>query len=195
MLIPVRFLHGEPHLVFTRRSDHLESHPGEVSFPGGRVEAQDATPCQAALRETQEEIGLPPESIHVVGHLTDYQPHFGPLICTYVGVLEEDAPAPYCASPEEVAEVLHVPLASVVDPEAYPGDHGGEEQVAALGYEGRVWKDEEEDDRVVHYWPLGPETRVWGITGEILARFLAATFAWEPPFDPQRVSSWQEFRS
>ncbi|MDX1612284.1 MAG: CoA pyrophosphatase, partial [Candidatus Thermoplasmatota archaeon] len=91
VLVPFRWRDDHAELIFTRRSAELSSHPGQISFPGGRVDPGDAHPLAAALRETEEEVGIPADAIRVAGHLTDYQPYHGPLICTYVGVLEPDA--------------------------------------------------------------------------------------------------------
>ncbi len=189
VLIPLRVRDGEQELILTRRTDHLSSHPGEVSFPGGRVEAGDEDPRDAALRETEEEVGLPTDHVELAGLLTTYQPFRGPLIHAYVGVLDPQAPEPHRASPGEVAEVLTVPVTSFLE----PGRPLEGRPWAVQGYEARAWWDEDRGDRVVHYWHLDEETRVWGITGELMARFLAHVYDWLPPRRPRRVADVQGF--
>ena len=109
VLVPIFVHDGEPHLVFTRRRDELRRHAGEISFPGGREDAADASRVATALREAHEEIGLPPNAVHVVGAL---QPT--PTIATnyavypFVGLIEPGME--WTLSPREVAEVLELSL-------------------------------------------------------------------------------------
>jgi 8-oxo-dGTP pyrophosphatase MutT (NUDIX family) len=104
----------EPTLLFTRRTDTLARHSGQVSFPGGRCEAGDLTPVQTALRETFEETGIAPSFITVAGYLDRYLTGTGFDIQPVVGLLAEGfALAP---DPREVAEVFEVPLAFLCDP-------------------------------------------------------------------------------
>jgi len=104
----------EPTLLFTRRTDTLARHSGQVSFPGGRCEAGDLTPVQTALRETFEETGIAPSFITVAGYLDRYLTGTGFDIQPVVGLLAEGfALAP---DPREVAEVFEVPLAFLRDP-------------------------------------------------------------------------------
>lgn len=100
-------------LLLTRRTDHLPHHPGQVSFPGGACEAHDASPIETALREAQEEIGLEPGLVEVLGCLPGYQTVTRFLITPVVGYLAQ----PPCLHPDpyEVAEVFEVPLAFVLD--------------------------------------------------------------------------------
>jgi len=103
---------GELHAVLTRRRDDLRRHPGEISFPGGRRDPDDADLQSTALREAQEEIGLPPHAVQILGAL---QPT--PTIATgyavypFVGLIE--AGQAWKLSPREVAEVLELPLAAI----------------------------------------------------------------------------------
>jgi 8-oxo-dGTP pyrophosphatase MutT (NUDIX family) len=104
----------EPTLLFTRRTDTLARHSGQVSFPGGRCEASDLTPVETALRETFEETGIAPGFISVAGYLDRYLTGTGFDIQPVVGLLAEGfALAP---DPREVAEVFEVPLAFLCDP-------------------------------------------------------------------------------
>lgn len=113
VLLPV-ILRDEPALLFTRRTEHLARHSGQVSFPGGRSEAGDLTPVETALRETFEETGIAPSFVTVAGYLDRYLTGTGFDIQPVVGVLADGfALAP---DPREVAEIFEVPLAFLLDP-------------------------------------------------------------------------------
>lgn len=101
-------------VLLTRRTDHLSHHAGQVSFPGGRIEEQDATPAQAALRETEEEIGLARAHIDLIGRLDDYVTGTGFCVAPLVGVIRP--PFELTPDPFEVAEVFEVPLDFLLDP-------------------------------------------------------------------------------
>lgn len=103
----------EPTVVLTRRTDHLVHHPGQISFPGGRIEPEDPHPVAAALREAEEEIGLAPERVEVLGELASYTTRTGFSITPVVGVVRP--PVSFRPDPFEVAEVFEVPLAFVLD--------------------------------------------------------------------------------
>ena len=100
-------------ILLTMRTDHLSSHAGQVSFPGGRSEAFDASPIATALRETQEEVGLAREHIEVLGHLPDYLTGTGYQVTPVVGLVTP--PFELRADPSEVAEIFEVPLAFLMD--------------------------------------------------------------------------------
>jgi 8-oxo-dGTP pyrophosphatase MutT (NUDIX family) len=109
VLVPLYRLDGEIHAVFTRRREDLRRHPGEVSFPGGRHEPEDADLVQTALRETHEEIGLAPEAVRVAGALRPTPTiATGYAIYPFVGVIEPGAR--WTLSPDEVASVLELTL-------------------------------------------------------------------------------------
>lgn len=166
-------------VLFTLRHRELSRHAGQWSFPGGRIEAQDRGPAAAALRETEEEVGVPPACVETLGHLTDYTTYYGLLVCAYVGALAKDAPAPRIAASDEVSGLLVVPLRRLLEPDAYEG--------RTLPGTGR--------NAVVHYWHVaGAEVPVWGITAELLARFLARAYGWQPPKAPRLLRSAEEFR-
>lgn len=101
-------------VIFTQRTTHLKAHSGQVSFPGGRAEAHDPTPEFTALRETQEEIGLPMERVEVVARLPDYLTRTGFRVTPVVGLVE--LPFVLTPDPREVADVFEVPLAFLLDP-------------------------------------------------------------------------------
>jgi 8-oxo-dGTP pyrophosphatase MutT (NUDIX family) len=101
-------------VLLTQRSADLADHPGQISFPGGRVEPQDATLAATALREAYEEIGLPAARISVLGELAQYETVTGYRVTPIVGWVEP--PFPVVPDPVEVAEVFEVPLSFVLDP-------------------------------------------------------------------------------
>ena len=104
----------EPALLFTRRTETLARHSGQVSFPGGRCEADDLSPVETALRETFEETGIAPSFVSMAGYLDRYLTGTGFDIQPVVGVLADGfALAP---DPREVAEIFEVPLAFLCDP-------------------------------------------------------------------------------
>jgi 8-oxo-dGTP pyrophosphatase MutT (NUDIX family) len=101
-------------VLFTRRTPHLSRHAGQVSFPGGRLNADDPSLVRTALRETEEETGIGAEFIHVAGFLDGYETGTGFAILPVVGLLREGfVLAP---DPNEVEEAFEVPLAFLLDP-------------------------------------------------------------------------------
>jgi 8-oxo-dGTP pyrophosphatase MutT (NUDIX family) len=101
-------------VLFTQRSADLPDHAGQISFPGGRVEAEDRDVDVAALRETEEEIGLSRERVTILGRLADYETVSGYRVTPVVGWVEP--PFDIVADPVEVADVFEVPLAFLLEP-------------------------------------------------------------------------------
>ena len=101
-------------VLLTQRTQHLAAHAGQISFPGGRREESDADSVEAALRETEEEVGLPRDHIEVIGRLDTYVTSTGFEVTPVVGLVR--APYPVKLDPFEVAELFEVPLAFVLDP-------------------------------------------------------------------------------
>lgn len=103
-------------VLLTQRTAHLVHHPGQISFPGGRLEEADqGDPVIAALRETEEEIGLPRDRVDILGRLDDYITGTGFIITPVVGVIVP--PVETIADPFEVEEVFEVPLNFLLDPQ------------------------------------------------------------------------------
>ena len=101
-------------VLFTERSRDLPDHPGQISFPGGRVEPQDRDVGAAALRETEEEVGLPRERVTLLGRLADYETVTGYRVTPMVGWIEP--PFDLKPDPVEVADVFEVPLSFLLEP-------------------------------------------------------------------------------
>jgi 8-oxo-dGTP pyrophosphatase MutT (NUDIX family) len=117
VLVPVMRRRDGLKVLLTRRSEALRSHKGQVSFPGGRREASDASAAAAATREAEEETGIPPGAVEVIGYLDDYPTSTRYLVTPVVGLVEDVAEVRPCA--REVAEIFEVPLAFLVDPASF----------------------------------------------------------------------------
>ena len=105
----------EPYALFTRRTDDLPSHAGQICFPGGRYHPDDDTLIRTALREVEEEIGLPPDMVEVAGFLDTYETlNTGFTILPVVGYLRADFKL--IVNPREVAEVFEAPLSYILAP-------------------------------------------------------------------------------
>ncbi len=114
VLVPVIARPGGATVLFTRRTEGLPSHAGQISLPGGRAQAGDAGPVHTALRETFEEVGLAPERVDIVGALDVYETRTGFRVRPVVGVVEA---MPVLALDErEVAYVFEVPFDFLMDP-------------------------------------------------------------------------------
>jgi len=101
-------------VMLTQRTAHLNDHAGQISFPGGRVEEDDADRIQTALREAEEETGLAREAVEVIGRLPDFDIPSGFRVTPIVGWIEP--PVDFNPDPFEVAEVFEVPLHHFLDP-------------------------------------------------------------------------------
>jgi 8-oxo-dGTP pyrophosphatase MutT (NUDIX family) len=114
VLIPLFKKNGEYHILFTRRTDHVAHHKGQISFPGGRQDKSDKDPLATALREAREEMGIEEKDVRILGELDD--------ICTvstdfcvspFVALLPY--PYPYKVNRQEIEEVIEVPLSGLLD--------------------------------------------------------------------------------
>ncbi len=160
VLMPLYERDGEPQVLFIRRTDRVGMHKGEIGFPGGRIEPEDASPLDAALREAEEELGIPPSDVTPIGGLTPVPTIVTSiLIHPFVGRL--DAPPTLRPDPFEVAEAIEVPLATLLDPATYH-----EEEWLLRGARRRVF-----------VYRCGPHD-IWGATGRIVQQFLARLEAW-----------------
>lgn len=113
VLIPVIAHPGELTVLFTQRTQHLKSHSGQVSFPGGRVEQGDASVEFTALREAAEEIGLSADRVEILGRLPDYHTRTGFRVAPVIGLVTP--PLELAPDPREVEAVFEVPLAFLLD--------------------------------------------------------------------------------
>lgn len=113
VLVPLVMHRTELTVLLTERTQHLSDHPGQVAFPGGRIDPEDRDAVHAALREAEEEIGLPPDHVTVIGYLDTYVTGTGYEITPVVGLVR--APYPLRLHAHEVADVFEVPLSFVID--------------------------------------------------------------------------------
>lgn len=114
VLVPVILHAAELTVLFTQRTAHLHDHPGQVAFPGGRSETDDPSPVATALREAEEEIGLPRERVDVLGTLPDYFTSTGFRVTPVVGLVAP--PLDLKLDAFEVADVFEAPLTFLLDP-------------------------------------------------------------------------------
>lgn len=117
VLVPIVDRRPDPSVLFTRRTDHLAHHAGQISFPGGGIEPGDGDAESAALRETEEEIGLGGDRVRVIGRLDDYATRTGFLVTPVVALVD----VPFVIDPDadEVAAVFEVPLAFLLESANY----------------------------------------------------------------------------
>lgn len=142
-------------VLLTLRNGDLRQHAGQVSFPGGRIEADDDGPAVAALRETEEETGIPRTQIQPLGWLDPLATITGYRVLPLVAMLAPDiAPAP---DPREVAEVFEVPFAHFLT--------AGNLRRNAIEYRGHM-------RHVLEYQPHEGGARIWGVTASILQNFV-----------------------
>ena len=113
VLVPLLRVDGEWHLLYTRRTDRVESHKGQVSFPGGACDEGETSPEQTALREAEEEIGLRPEDVRVLGRLNSMATISSFRVTPVVGVISW--PVVFRPAQAEVARVFTMPLAWLAD--------------------------------------------------------------------------------
>lgn len=149
VLVPVWLRPDGARLILTKRSSRLKHHPGQIAFPGGKVDAADAGPMAAALREAQEEIGLDPAKVTVIGALPEHETVTGFAMTPFVGLISGS----FDPTPEagEVEEVFTVPLSHVLDRKQF-------------SIQRRRWMGEW---RRFYSVPYGPYY-IWGATARIL---------------------------
>lgn len=154
VLIPIYKESGSYHVVFIRRTDTVKTHKGQISFPGGTCEKEDASLLETALRESYEEIGLKRDDVEILGELDDELTTTSNYIVTpFVGLI----PWPYrfTRNSDEVDEILKIPLTALLDKDSLKPDtevlDGIELASCAYHHDGRV---------------------IWGATARILNKFL-----------------------
>ncbi len=163
VLVPIINRPDGPTVLLTVRSSDLASHAGQISFPGGRVDAGDANRVATALRETHEEVGIPPSAVDIIGALGVHHGGLGFAVTPIVGVV--DPAAPIAPDPREVAEVFEAPLDWFAD----LANHTTEERTH-LGVTYKMFAA-----------PYG-RFHIWGLTAGIL-RSLAETLQ---PYENER---------
>ncbi len=157
VLVPVFPRDGEYHILFTKRTENMNHHRGEISFPGGVSQPEDKDALQTALRETMEEVGIPPADIEILGTLDDFYSIHGYLITPFVGMLPEGCK--YNLNSREIERIIEVPVRHLLNPEVY--------RVENWSWKGRT--------HPVCFYTYGDD-EIWGVTGAILKQFLDLVF-------------------
>lgn len=157
---------AEPQLVFTRRSSQLKTHGGQVAFPGGKAEPGDTTLLDTALRESEEEIGLNPLNVKVLGRLSEVISRYEILVTPYVGLI--DPQTTFVPDEREIESVFTVPVKFFLECRPARVDQLGYKQFRAS----------------VPCWMYG-EYQIWGMSAMVLVDFLAVGFGhrWETIHD------------
>ncbi len=140
---------GQTEVILTKRASHLRHHPGQVAFPGGKTDDGDGSPEVTALREAEEEIGLRPENVTVLGRLPAHETVTGYSMVPILGLI--DSNFSISADRAEVEEVFTVPLTHVLNPDRYR-------------VEKRLWRGQWRRYYAVPYGPY----YIWGATARIL---------------------------
>ncbi len=148
----------QPGVILTQRPDTMRKHAGQVAFPGGRVDADDADMIAAALREAEEEIALAPHHVSIIGATDMYRTVTGYAVTPIIGVIPPDLPL--AANDGEVAAIFEVPLAFLLDP-----THHGVQEVD--------W----DHSRRTYYEILWEDHRIWGATAAMIVN-LSRRLAW-----------------
>ncbi|GLS32087.1 NUDIX domain-containing protein [Mesorhizobium albiziae] len=158
VLIPVVDHGGDANVLLTKRTEKMRSHSGQIAFPGGAIDPTDASPEDAAVRETLEEIGLGAADIDVVGRMPDYVTGSGYRIVPVFGIVRPDYLL--TINRDEVDDAFEVPLSFLMDP-------------ANHRRESRVWQDKE---RFYYTMPFG-ERYIWGVTAGIIRTLYERLYA------------------
>jgi 8-oxo-dGTP pyrophosphatase MutT (NUDIX family) len=153
VLVPLFQKDGNCHLLFTKRSQEVKYHKGEISFPGGVVDEEDKELINTALREAFEEIGLKESDVQIIGILDDIVTITEFIVTPIVGLFSY--PYPFKVSEVEIAELIEVPLAFLLDEDCF-----SEREISRGG-----------EREIVYAYQYG-EHIIWGATARILRQFL-----------------------
>lgn len=148
---------GGPNVVLTQRTGHLNSHAGQVAFPGGKIDPTDGGPVEAALREADEEIGLAPGHVEPLGNLAPYLTGSGYRVIPVVGAIRDLSP--FHPNPDEVDDVFEVPLNFLMNPVNH--------QKLSREWQGKR--------RYFYAMPFG-ERYIWGVTAGIIRSFYETVY-------------------
>ena len=152
VLIPLIRTAGGWSILFTRRAENLAAHSGQIAFPGGSVEQGESLE-DATLREAEEEVGIPPRHVELIGRLDDVVTHSGFLVAPFAGVIHE--PIDYVMQESEVVEIFEVPLEALLDVR--------NPEVRYVPFRSKRYP--------AYFYRYG-EYEIWGLTGRMLKAFL-----------------------
>lgn len=151
--MPLTEQDGEFSMLFTQRSDNLRNHPGEISFPGGRRDPEDASLLETALREAHEEVALQPDDVRIYGALTHMPTITGFDVTAFVGEFPD--PYPLAINPGEIALTFRAPLSALADPAIH--------RVEQREFQGAHYP--------LHFYDFDGHI-IWGATGFLLHTFM-----------------------
>ena len=159
VLVPIQERSDGDYLVLTQRAEMLNSHSGQVAFPGGKIDLQDRGPLEAALRESQEEIGIDPSHVRILGQLDQVTAASNFLVTPFVGLI----PSPYefSLNQNETTAVFSVPVSVLMDPRSL--------WVDTTRYPG--W------DPIYHF--QYQEWDIWGATAKIVKQLLELVYGFQ----------------
>jgi 8-oxo-dGTP pyrophosphatase MutT (NUDIX family) len=169
LIRPAGRSNGARSILFTKRADHLEDHPGQMSFPGGGHEPVDDDLLRTALREANEEVGLDPQAVNIAGRLDDIRTVSRYAVRPFVARIPDRA---YQPSDEEVAEVVSLPVSELIDEANYESEQRDHPYYGSIR---------------LHFFYVDGYT-VWGATARMLAQLLELTTPWEIPATPDRIA-------
>lgn len=157
ILVPVTDDPGNPEMIFTLRSENLSTHRGQVAYPGGKRDPGDLSLAATALRETHEEIGLPPDQVEIISPLSQVMSRHGILVSPYVGVVPEGHPLE--PNPFEIDSIFRVPLSFFLEDRR--------ERTDAISFQNQII-----------YVPSYRWERyqIWGLSAVVLVEFLNAVY-------------------
>ena len=157
VLIPLFYKDHDPYLLFTRRTETVEHHKGQISFPGGVRDENDHDLQTTALRETREEVGIQDSDVTILGCTDRFLTNTHFMVTPYVGYFS--FPYKFLINPAEISQLIEVPLKHLLQPEIF--------EQKKWERDGVLWD--------VHFYYYNQET-IWGVTGFLLSNFLSIVF-------------------
>jgi len=149
---------SEPGVILTQRPSNMRSHPGQVAFPGGKIDPEDKDELHAALREAEEELTIPRSKVEIIGATDKYHSGSGFAITPVLGIIPPDLP--FVPNPAEVESWFEVPLEFILNPRN-------------LSEKSAIWQGRERS----YYEIMWQDRRIWGVTAGIISN-LAARLEW-----------------
>jgi 8-oxo-dGTP pyrophosphatase MutT (NUDIX family) len=157
VLIPIFFKDGQAHLLFTKRTEALKHHKGQISFPGGKFDTTDKNLEKTAIRETCEEIGLRKDDITLLGKTDKFLTNTHFLVQPYAGFF--NYPYQFKVNAAEIDRLIEVPLLHLISKANF--------KIKFIDYKDQIWP--------IHYYYYQKDV-IWGVTGFLLSNFLNIIF-------------------
>jgi 8-oxo-dGTP pyrophosphatase MutT (NUDIX family) len=159
--MPIQERDDGVYLVLTKRAEHLNRHSGQIAFPGGRIDAGDSGALAAALRESQEEIGLDPAQVKVLGRIDQVMAAYGYVVTPFVGLIPPTYE--FRPNPSETAAVFAVPIDALLEPGSVSlVDHGWSNGATVYHFQYGHWD-------------------IWGATANMIVQFLDLIYGYRVP--------------